>query len=199
MSSDETQEPAQGEMFTCANCGATHEKGWSDEEAAAEAEENFPGIDVSDPDEAPVVCDDCYQRIMARARVEAPEMIGPGWRGEAQASDDPIGDALRADAEAARAEIRGTGLICPSCGVNMADLPDGHLLVLLLGEYAECADGERVNLLEASFEVTQAAANIAVWDAFRKREAEAFRAIVGDGRGDFTGLLGILQGEEPKR
>ena len=183
------------DTFTCANCGETHEKGWSDEEATAEAQENFPGIDVSDPGEAGVVCDDCYQHIMARARAEAPEMIGPGWRREETPSDDPIGDALRADAEAARTEIRSAGLICPSCGVNMADLRDGHMLTLILSKYAECADGERVNLLDATFEAVQAAANIAVWDALRQREAEAFRAIVGDGPGEFTGLLGIIQGE----
>jgi len=46
-------------------------KGWSDEEAAAEAEELFPGLDVCDPDEAGLVCDECYQRIMALARAEA--------------------------------------------------------------------------------------------------------------------------------
>ena len=28
-----------------------------------------------------MVCDDSYERIMARARAEAPELIGPGWRG----------------------------------------------------------------------------------------------------------------------
>ncbi len=77
------------ETFTCASCGDTHEKIWSDEEAAAEAQQNFPGIDVTDPDEAPVVCDSCYQHIMGRARAEAPELIGPGWRGVAP---DPIPD-----------------------------------------------------------------------------------------------------------
>ena len=69
------------ETFTCQSCGNTHEKGWSDEEAAAEAQQNFPGIDLADPDEAPVVCDSCYEHIMGRARAEAPELIGPGWRG----------------------------------------------------------------------------------------------------------------------
>ena len=66
--------------FTCDNCGETHEKGWSDEEAAAEAQENFPGIDIASRDEAGVVCDACYGYIMGRAQAEAPEAIGPGWR-----------------------------------------------------------------------------------------------------------------------
>ena len=66
--------------FTCDNCGKTFDSDWSDEEAAAEAQENFPGIDISDRDEAGVVCDDCYQHIMGRVRAEAPELIGPGWR-----------------------------------------------------------------------------------------------------------------------
>jgi len=70
------------ETFTCESCGRTLPKGWSDEEAAAEAQELFPGIDPDDPAEAGTVCDDCFHRIMARARVEAPELIGPGWRGE---------------------------------------------------------------------------------------------------------------------
>ena len=69
------------ETFTCARCGATHEKDWSDEEAAAEAEEFFPGMDVSDPQESAVVCTPSYEYLMGRARAEAPEMIGPGWRG----------------------------------------------------------------------------------------------------------------------
>ena len=64
-------------------------KGWSDEEAAAEAEELFPGIDASSPSEAAVVCDGCYQQIMARAYAETPELIGEGWRGQAP---EPIPD-----------------------------------------------------------------------------------------------------------
>ena len=67
------------DTFTCDNCGDVFDKVWSDEEAAAEAEELFPGIDVGT--EAGIVCDDCYQHIMARAQAEAPELIGPGWRG----------------------------------------------------------------------------------------------------------------------
>ena len=69
------------ETFTCDSCGETFPKGWSDEEAAAEAEELFPGMDLTDPDEAGIVCDGCYQHIMGRVRAEAPELIGPGWRG----------------------------------------------------------------------------------------------------------------------
>ena len=58
------------ETFTCESCGETKEKGWSDAEAAAEAEELFPGIDVSDPAEAGMVCDGCYQHIMGRVHAE---------------------------------------------------------------------------------------------------------------------------------
>ena len=75
--------------FTCDSCGETFDKSWSDEEAAAEAEELFPGIDVTDRDEAGVVCTACYEHIMGRARAEAPELIGPGWRG---APPEPIRD-----------------------------------------------------------------------------------------------------------
>ena len=78
------------DTFTCESCGETQEKGWSDAEAAAEAEELFPGIDASNPAEAGVVCDDCYQHIMGRTYAEAPELIGEGWRERQAALKMPI-------------------------------------------------------------------------------------------------------------
>ena len=78
------------ETFTCESCGETMGKGWSDAEAAAEAEELFPGIDVADLEEAAVVCDGCYQMIMARVYAEAPEMTGEGWRCYRTASGMPV-------------------------------------------------------------------------------------------------------------
>lgn len=69
---------AATDTFTCANCGETYEKTWSDEEAAAEAAGLFPGLDITDPDAAPVVCDGCFRHIMGRAQVEAPELLTPG-------------------------------------------------------------------------------------------------------------------------
>jgi hypothetical protein len=115
-------------------------------------------------------------------------------------SGDPIGDALRADAEAARAEIRAEGITCPSCGVNLADLPDGHMLVIYpdgdadTGLAAECRDGAPAGLTVCSpFRTWQNAASIAVWDDFRRREAESFRRIIGDGPGEYTGLASILK------
>ena len=42
--------------FTCAQCGGTFEKEWTDEEAQAEAEETF-GTDLVNP---VLVCGDCY-------------------------------------------------------------------------------------------------------------------------------------------
>lgn len=71
---------SESETFTCDNCGVTREKGWTDEEAAAEAAGLFPGLDVTDPAEAGIVCEDCFQHIMGRARAEAPHLIGKGWR-----------------------------------------------------------------------------------------------------------------------
>ena len=68
------------ETFTCEACGETFPKGWSDAEAVAEAEERFPGLDLSDPGEAGIVCDACYEHIMGRAQAEAPQLIGAGWR-----------------------------------------------------------------------------------------------------------------------
>ena len=98
------------ETFTCDNCGATHEKGWSDAEAAAEAEGNFPGMNISDPAEAALVCDDCYQHIMGRVRAEAPELTGPGWRAATE--------RWQADSAQAEADTLGRFLAetCAECG-----------------------------------------------------------------------------------
>lgn len=48
----------KAETYTCAHCGWTGEKGWSDEEAEAEAQQNFGG--PLDPDDRAIICDDCY-------------------------------------------------------------------------------------------------------------------------------------------
>lgn len=99
-------------------------------------------------------------------------------------SDDPIGDALHAEAEAARAEIRATGIVCPSCGVNMADLPDGHELVFsddAADGFCVCGDGQRAEMARpGTFEM---AVNVLVHDAFRRQQDEVFRALIyGSGR-----------------
>jgi hypothetical protein len=112
---------------------------------------------------------------------------------------DRIGDALRADAGAAREEIRAAGLTCPSCGENAADLIGRHGLVLALfgmdrtvyGQ-AECRDGAPVIL--DTYELARQAANIALLDDFQHRMAVAERRdITGTGPARFTGLLGVLK------
>lgn len=50
--------------FTCEACHKTLPKGWTDEEARAEAADNFPGMDPDDTAQAGVVCDDCYRKMM---------------------------------------------------------------------------------------------------------------------------------------
>ena len=120
-------------------------------------------------------------------------------------SDDPIAAALHAEAEAARAEIRAAGIACPSCGVNMADLPGDHKLVLDPGGIdweravkrppsALCGSGKLVGLEGASFETWQAAANASLYDDFRAREAEAWRReVMGTlERSDFQGFRAAL-------
>jgi hypothetical protein len=53
-----------GEEVTCASCGMTFRKAWSDAEARAEYEENFPTTAAStEPTET--VCEDCYRQILA--------------------------------------------------------------------------------------------------------------------------------------
>jgi len=118
---------------------------------------------------------------------------------------DLVAAALRADAEAALDEIRAAGIICPSCRLNMADLPDGHALTVSDGpgarRTAECRQGDVVQLYaaepvpDADVEAWQAVATITVYDDFRRREAEAFGRIVGTGPANFTGLLGVLNAE----
>lgn len=52
--------------YQCAECGGVFEKGWTEEEAVAEMQENFGAIDVKD---CVLVCDDCYQRTMAERAI----------------------------------------------------------------------------------------------------------------------------------
>jgi len=52
------------ETYTCECCGVTFEKGWSDEQMKIEFIENFPN--TSD-DDAAVVCDTCYKKIMDKS------------------------------------------------------------------------------------------------------------------------------------
>src|ERR1035441_2205358 len=79
---------------------------------------------------------------MAWAETSAPDLL----RDPPAVSSDPIGDAVHADAEAAREEIRADGLICPSCGQNYADLIGRHCLILVMdvrAPWCECRDGPR--------------------------------------------------------
>ena len=49
--------------YRCEHCKNVFEKGWSDAEALAEAEENFGKPVVEWNDDAVVICDDCYQKM----------------------------------------------------------------------------------------------------------------------------------------
>ena len=110
-------------------------------------------------------------------------------------TDDPIGAALHADAEAAREEIRDAGLTCPSCGQNYADLITGHCLILIMAAErkveAECRDGQRAECV--TWDDMRAAANISLADEVWRQETIAFaRDVIGTGPGDFTGLLSLV-------
>lgn len=48
------------DTFTCAICGGTFAKGWSDEEANAEAQGIFGVDNASKSQEMAVICDDCF-------------------------------------------------------------------------------------------------------------------------------------------
>ncbi len=49
------------DTYQCAACDGVFDKCWSDDEAAAERDENFPGLE---PEDQAVVCDDCYRKMM---------------------------------------------------------------------------------------------------------------------------------------
>jgi hypothetical protein len=48
--------------YRCCFCGEVFEKGWSDQEAEDEMQENF-GMRPSDEDG--IACDDCYKKFMS--------------------------------------------------------------------------------------------------------------------------------------
>ena len=121
---------------------------------------------------------------------------------------DAVAAAIHAEAEEARAEIRDAGIVCPSCNVNMADLPQDHKLVLDHGGIdwvravrrppsALCGTGRIVWLDDSRFETWQAAANVSLYDDVRTRFEQALATdIIGTGPARFTGFLGAL-GEQP--
>ena len=185
------------ESSTCASCGRTFKKARSDEEAVAEARSLWTPETMAD--EQAVICDPCFREFMAWAEVNAPETLR-------EPPADPIGDVLRADAQAAREEIRAEGLICPSCGQNWADLIGRHSLVMIIADdtpWCECRDGAQVLLGPGlasrigpakAWEKMQAAASISVADEAWRLETIAFaRDIIGTGPAEFTGLLSILE------
>lgn len=59
------------DSYTCDACGDEFEKGWSDDEADRELAVTFPGAEKA---QCAIVCDDCYQRLMACVSVA---MSGP--------------------------------------------------------------------------------------------------------------------------
>ena len=118
-------------------------------------------------------------------------------------SDDPIGDAVHADAEAARQEIRESSygqLACPSCGKPAGDiLGTGHCLILIpsceIGPgaimEAECRDGQRA--VCSTWDDMVATANISLADEVWRHDTIAFAQIIGTGPANFTGLLSVLE------
>lgn len=61
-----------GESYECAVCHGTFTKGWSDEEARAEQADLWNPI-PGDDEEPGIVCDSCFQQVVAWAQVEVPE------------------------------------------------------------------------------------------------------------------------------
>lgn len=55
------------DTYTCEQCGGTFEKGWTDEEAQAEAERLWG---EGGPDDPATVCDDCFNAMNEEYPVE---------------------------------------------------------------------------------------------------------------------------------
>lgn len=48
------------DKYTCAVCGETYDKGWSEEEAEEELAKNFDGVAKEN---CAIVCDHCFKRL----------------------------------------------------------------------------------------------------------------------------------------
>jgi hypothetical protein len=59
-----TKERLKKNEYRCAVCGGVFTKGWSEEEAVAEMQRDFPDYDLEQCD---VVCDGCYREILEDA------------------------------------------------------------------------------------------------------------------------------------
>lgn len=57
-----------GYIATCENCKEEFETAWSGEEASVEFMQNFPGYDIKAAD---LVCDGCYQELMAEIKEQS--------------------------------------------------------------------------------------------------------------------------------
>jgi hypothetical protein len=134
------------DTFTCDNCGGTFGKMRPDEEAEAEAQELFPGIDVTDPEESGVVCDDCFDHIMGRVRAEAPELIGEGWR---EAADLGITEEELAREQAALDAMEPA--FVP--GIGMVSGLAAQMLRETAWMFGRPADGSRCYRTESGFRV----------------------------------------------
>lgn len=61
-----------GSKYRCEGCGNTFENDWTEEEANAEAMDNFGVSEASKDPNMAIVCDDCYEALMSHM---APEMM----------------------------------------------------------------------------------------------------------------------------
>jgi hypothetical protein len=81
--------------FTCAACGGTFEKGWSEEEASAESRGLWGNID---PSKMAVICDDCFSVGRDAAVDEHAQKELMAWRNRFPTCRyDPDADAIFCD------------------------------------------------------------------------------------------------------
>ena len=63
------------ETFECDVCHGVFEKARTDEEAVADMHATWRQPMETDEDGLGVICDDCFRRLIARVRREAPELL----------------------------------------------------------------------------------------------------------------------------
>jgi hypothetical protein len=125
--------------FTCDMCGGTFEDGWTEEEANAEAKENW-GIDnASETAGMSVVCDDCYAKLSALIPQDVKERSKKLMMAKVAISDAPVDVASMISEGDLRYPFWPIGVVFKGEEVEriVMDWIDGVITVQSFGEAAE--------------------------------------------------------------
>jgi hypothetical protein len=135
--------------YQCSACGEIYEYGWSDDEAQAEYEENFPTY-AKRNDPVDIVCDDCYLQLIA-------------WKSPQEAESEASKAApLPADSDG---PVFINGTKCPACKLTT--------LFVGSGGYITCGN------LECKNPDYEAALQAIIAEKERVARIEALQSIFG--------------------